>query len=293
MGICFMRKSQKCKKDNLDDAQYCKFCGSPLEKTIYCPNCGKALSSNDVFCDNCGMKIGGIGKSKTKVLLLVGAIVLLLVVIIAKWQSGKTSLDENNNDITQTIDGESTGVSKDVNEKVVGEYADILYSYITGDGSYNEYKFALAYVDTDDIPELLVFQGDYHASMVEIYSFYDGEVCNVGIFGSNGCVTFASKQNLISSFYAGQGNIYYDYYSIQDGTNFLAKSISYTDYDIETEKEAYKIDEKRVSEEEYNQALIQYQNERNWTEASCYNDGFEINETNIERMKNEYEMFAI
>lgn len=98
---------------------------------------------------------------------------------------------------------------------------------------------------------------------------------------------------MISSFYAGQGNVYYDYYSIQDGTTFLAKSISYTDYDIETEKEAYKIDEKRVSEEEYNQALIQYQNERNWTEASCYNDGFEINETNIERMKSEYEMFAI
>lgn len=68
---------------------------------------------------------------------------------------------------------------------------------------------------------------------------------------------------------------------------------SYTDYDIETEKEAYKIDEKRVPEEEYNQVFNQYQNEHNWTEASWYNDGFEINETNIERMKSEYEMFAI
>lgn len=192
-----------------------------------------------------------------------------------------------------TPEPEDSEEDKDVNEEVVGEYAEILYSYMTGDGSYTEYKFALAYVDTDDIPELLVFQGDYHASMVEIYSFYDGEACNVGEFGSNGCVTFASKQNLISSFYSGQGNVYYDYYSIQDGTTFLTKSISYTDYDIETEKEAYKIDEKRVPEEEYNQVFNQYQNEHNWTEASWYNDGFEINETNIERMKSEYEMFAI
>lgn len=192
-----------------------------------------------------------------------------------------------------TPEPEDSEEDKDVNEKVVGEYAEILYSYITGDGSYTDYKFALAYVDTDDIPELLVFQGDYHASMVEIYSFYDGEACSVGEFGSNGCVTFASKQNLISSFYSGQGNVCYDYYLIQDGTTFLTKSISYTDYDIETEKEAYKIDEKRVPEEEYNQVFNQYQNEHNWTEASWYNDGFEINETNIERMKSEYEMFAI
>lgn len=274
-----MKKCQKCGKENVDEAQFCSCCGAGLKKHMYCQKCGR-------------------------ILLIVGAVAIILIALIIKMQSGKSLLNEDRNDQVQNIENESNVTKTDVEElddnkientqviDAIDEYAESLYWYITGDGSYDEYKFALAYIDTDEIPELLVFPGDYHASMVEVYTFYDNEVCNVGSFGSSGCITYATKQNLISSVYAGQGSVSYEYYSIQEGMAHLAKSIGYTDYDFETEKEAYYIDDKKVSENEYNQELVKYQNNRKWTEASCYADGFEINELTIEEMINEYKVSA-
>ena len=129
--------------------------------------------------------------------------------------------------------------------------------------------------------------------MVEVYTVYDNNLYNAGIFGSSGCITYATKQNLISSSYVGQGNVIYEYFSLHEGIAYLEKTIGYSDYDIETEKESFSIDEKRVSENEYNQELSKYQINRKWTEASGYTDGYEITESKIQNMIDGFESFVI
>ena len=103
----------------------------------------------------------------------------------------------------------------------------------------------------------------------------------------------ASKQNLISSSYVGQGNVIYEYFSLHEGIAYLEKTIGYSDYDIQIEKESYLIDEKRVSEDEYNQELSKYQINRKWTEASGYSDGYEITDSIIKDMINGFESFVV
>ena len=292
-----MRKCQKCKKDNLDEAQYCEFCGSPLEKMMYCSNCGKALSSNDIFCEQCGYRVKEEHTKKKKSFWIIGIIALLIILFITIMIYGKKESGNNANENEQIVKNQEDGtdilIDKSGENVFIDRYAETLYGYVTGDGIYDEYRFALAYIDTDDVPELLVFQGDYHSSMVEVYTVYNNELYNAGMFGSSGCITYASKQNLISSSYVGQGNVIYEYFSLHEGIASLEKTIGYSDYDIETEKESFSIDEKRVSKNEYNQELSKYQINRKWTEASGYNDGYEITDSLIKDMINGFETFVV
>lgn len=292
-----MVKCHKCGKENNPEAQYCKYCGFELEMNVYCPHCGNSMSCNDIFCEQCGYRVNEEQAKKKKSFWVIGIIALLIILFITIMIHGKKESGNNTNENEQIVKNQEDGtdilIDKSGENVFIDRYAETLYGYVNGDGIYDEYKFALAYIDTDDVPELLVFQGDYHSSMVEVYTVYNNELYNAGMFGSSGCITYASKQNLISSCYVGQGNVIYEYFSLHEGIASLEKTIGYSDYDIETEKESFSIDEKRVSENEYNQELSKYQINRKWTEASGYNDGYEITDSIIKDMINGFDDFVV
>lgn len=292
-----MKVCQSCKKENLNEAKFCRYCGTSLETTMFCPHCGNSMSCNDIFCEQCGYRVNEEQAKKKKSFWVIGIIVLLIILFITIMMHGKKELGNNTNENEQIVknqeDGTDIQIDKSSENVFIDRYAETLYRYVTDDGIYDEYRFALAYIDTDDVPELLVFQGDYHSSMVEVYTVYNNELYNAGMFGSSGCITYASKQNLISSSYVGQGNVIYEYFSLHEGIASLEKTIGYSDYDIETEKESFSIDEKRVSENEYNQELSKYQNNRKWIEASGYNDGYEITDSIIKDMINGFVDFVV
>lgn len=292
-----MKVCQSCKKENSNEAKFCINCGTSLETTMFCPHCGNSMSCNDIFCEQCGYRVNEEQAKKKKSFWVIGIIVLLIILFITIMMHGKKELGNNTNENEQIVknqeDGTDIQIDKSSENVFIDRYAETLYRYVTDDGIYDEYRFALAYIDTDDVPELLVFQGDYHSSMVEVYTVYNNELYNAGMFGSSGCITYASKQNLISSSYVGQGNVIYEYFSLHEGIASLEKTIGYSDYDIETEKESFSIDEKRVSENEYNQELSKYQNNRKWIEASGYNDGYEITDSIIKDMINGFVDFVV
>ena len=160
-------------------------------------------------------------------------------------------------------------------------YAQALQSSTTGE------RFALSYIDEDEIPELFIFDGDFHFSAPEIYTYVNGTIINLGRYGSNGSVTVAKKQNLLCSFYGGMGNMDYSYYTLQDGAAVLVQSIGYYVEYSGTEKTTYNIDEVQVSEAEYQQAEEWYESQYAWTELH-YGDSFDISADHIEAMQRQY-----
>lgn len=52
-----MKQCPHCTAPIDDDAEFCVYCGSKIEKTPCCPNCGNAIEPGTKFCTNCGAKL--------------------------------------------------------------------------------------------------------------------------------------------------------------------------------------------------------------------------------------------
>lgn len=52
-----MKQCPHCTAPIEDDAEFCVYCGSKIEKTPCCPNCGNAIEPGTKFCTNCGTKL--------------------------------------------------------------------------------------------------------------------------------------------------------------------------------------------------------------------------------------------
>ncbi len=115
-------------------------------------------------------------------------------------------------------------------------------------------RFYLAFIDDDEIPELLVMDDNGHAAGVQVYTYCNDEVADLGEFGSTGNMQYAEKEGMIISSFTGMGEVVSSYYQMADGEALLICKIhSYPDYsqDDPYTKLLYEIDEVSVSQEEY------------------------------------------
>ena len=86
-------------------------------------------------------------------------------------------------------------------------YYDFLKEYAEAGGNSGslsekseEVKFALAYIDDDEIPELLLVGEDFNAKVVEVYAYADDAVIKLFSFNSdNGSIGYVEKQGYIFS----------------------------------------------------------------------------------------------
>lgn len=93
------------------------------------------------------------------------------------------------------------------------EYKKAYADFIVANCGYGE-VFDLIYLDEDEIPELIISPAEpCHADGLNIYSYYDGQVIELGgIGGSFGEFMYLEKGNYIISNYYGSGmNTYYQY----------------------------------------------------------------------------------
>ncbi len=100
-------------------------------------------------------------------------------------------------------------------------------------------RFSLAYIDDDDIPELLVCYGDSHADTVSVYKVgSEKDLILLGRFGETGTIKYCEKANLIESSAGGMGVWHSLFYRILDHECILDSwfySIEkYTDKETET-----------------------------------------------------------
>ena len=97
-----------------------------------------------------------------------------------------------------------------------------VYKNIYGDIDSAEVHAELAYITDDDVPELLVSDGDYHASGITVFTIdQSGEIISLGIFGSNGEFEYAEKEGYISCEYGNQGSFYHTVSSVGKNTKLI------------------------------------------------------------------------
>ncbi len=158
-------------------------------------------------------------------------------------------------------------------------YEEFMKEMINGDQTGTS-VFYIAYVDNDDIPELFVTEGV--GFNLSLYTYYEGEVVDLGSFGNAGNVMYIPKKNLmLNARFGGTGIVEsYGYTEIRDGVRENVFGYSQV-YDI-SGNIIYYVDQKEVSESEYKKAAEKYSSGYNFVHA--YNGkGYDINESNIEK----------
>lgn len=139
-------------------------------------------------------------------------------------------------------------------------YYNFLKSYkFTCD--YSARGFNLAYINNDSIPELIVFDGDYHAAGGKVYAYVNGKVKYVGEFGEWGGFEYQEKKGVIRSSYFGQGNCFNTYYK-WDGSKLstIMSSRSVEEYNSNGYFEyKYYINDKKVTLSKYKSSIAPYE----------------------------------
>ena len=155
----------------------------------------------------------------------------------------------------------------DKSEEYKGIYKDFLTNRLNEETSAQQTTlgepdkgFTLAYMDDDDIPELIFSYGTYHAAGVDIFKVENGELIKIrrngeesegsgGSFGSNGCIAYAERKGYISSGYSGMGVTNEAIYTVEGAIVKEVSSFS-EDWNDESNKK-YDVNGKAVSESEY------------------------------------------
>ena len=148
-------------------------------------------------------------------------------------------------------------------------YYNFLKSYkFTCDSSTR--GFNLAYINNDSIPELIVFDGDYHAAGGKVYAYVNGKVKYVGEFGEWGGFQYQEKKGVICSTWS-RANSYTTYYkwsgsklSTIMSSSEIGKFSSNGDFEYK-----YYINGKKVTLSKYKSSIAPY--EKGLKSVSVYN----------------------
>lgn len=127
---------------------------------------------------------------------------------------------------------------KDKNARV---YASFLENgdYAEDFGFADEVRYELVYIDDDEMPELLLAEGNRHVDRVAVYRYNEKEakVEFLASFSSFGSMQYIPKGNTIISQYGNHG-YYFEVYSEIDGTSVKRKDIFLSDAS-KTERKYY------------------------------------------------------
>ncbi|MDE6883243.1 MAG: hypothetical protein K2P48_09030 [Lachnospiraceae bacterium] len=133
-------------------------------------------------------------------------------------------------------------------------YLEFLTEYVQNskDGKGQGARFSLAFVDDDDIPELLLMEDDCHAEGVKVFTYYQDQVVELGAFGSSGLMQYVERAGLIFSHYMGHGESDNDFFEIKEGQAVLICNMHSTPYRKNgIDANLYEIDGVAVNEKTY------------------------------------------
>jgi len=146
-------------------------------------------------------------------------------------------------------------------------------------------RFMTAYIDEDDIPELIVSYSSAHVAGCEIYTYYDGKVSKLegnptnGEFGSSGGILYSPYKNLFNSRYYGTGSNSDGLFRINNGNAEVECALQHNDYFATVRVIEFKIDGIEVTENEFLDKYNSY--EIDSMVSANYDDMIEVNSTNI------------
>ncbi len=137
------------------------------------------------------------------------------------------------------------------------KYLKSVYDEVAGSEQYwlvDDMYFSFAYIDSDDIPELLISEGTYNAAQVMIATYKNGKVVDLGKYGSMGYVSYVEKGSVIFSGYYTQGRVSEAYYKINSNGS-AEKILSAFSNAASGDPLMYKINDVEVTKEEYEYQL--------------------------------------
>lgn len=140
--------------------------------------------------------------------------------------------------------------------KVLEEYAAFLAEYEPQqENEQQPPRFALLFLDGDDVPELIVIEGTAHAQGASVYMFQKRHAIFVGTYGQYGALCYREKEGILFDDYDTQGDIFSRVYQIKENQAVLLQSYDSIEppYSENGEKlqYTYHVDGKEVTEEQY------------------------------------------
>lgn len=159
------------------------------------------------------------------------------------------------------------------------------YIEVLSNLNYSSARFITAYIDEDDIPELIVAYDSSHVAGCEIYTYYNRKVSKLegnstnGEFGSSGEILYLPHKNLFDSRYYGMGSNSDGLYRINNGNAQLECDLQNNDYFTTVRVIGFKIDGIERNENEYWDKYNSY--EIDSMVSANYDDMIEVNSTNI------------
>ncbi len=156
-------------------------------------------------------------------------------------------------------------------------WAEAYYEFLEKELKDNSSKmkptgFRLAYIDDDDVPELLIMEDDFHGAGVRVCTYYHDELVEIGEFGSMGNMFYAERQGEINGGFTNFGESFCDYYVLDRGKAEIIGSFhAYPDLNYDDDSVTlYEIDGEPVTKKQYHEKLDEF--ERDNYESIGYND---------------------
>lgn len=122
--------------------------------------------------------------------------------------------------------------------------------------------FALTYLDSDDVPELIVIEGCAYSCGVAVYTFEKGEVIPIGVYGQYGTMNYKEKEGIVFDSFDTGDSISCKVYQMEEKKEIFLQSYSER-YEFSAEGEVlrytYTVDGKEVSEEQYREVCDKWQ----------------------------------
>lgn len=184
----------------------------------------------------------------------------------------------------------------DENIKVAKAYKDYLMSGEVEEkfGDYPDtLKFQFVHIDDDNIIEMVCSKGNYHWYGGELYKYQNDTVVDVGHFGTGGVFMYEPYKNNIYHYASATYIEMYLFYHIKDASAENYLEFSHAVHQGEGDnKEVAKKDGNNISIDEFNLLYKRYIEDVDWKDAG-YENGFEFNNENMERITEDYTQFII
>ena len=162
----------------------------------------------------------------------------------------------------QGVTDETSAAAEEITEaEYKAAYQEVLRTYLKENGMRGDTYFSFCYVDDDDVPELVLCPGQFHAAEALLYT-YDGEkVIDLGGYGQYGTMEYVPETGIILHYGMWQGSEYHTYYKLENGEVSELSAVSRIPQSILVEDLIYDwfINETPVTEEEYNAELEKYE----------------------------------
>lgn len=182
------------------------------------------------------------------------------------------------------------GISKEIQCSLEAPYARAYCQFLLEclaerSDTEMEYRFRLVLIDEDAVPELLLFRNDCHAAGVNVYTYAQDEIVELGEFGAFGKMQYVERGGTIFDHFMGQGEDLTYFHQLTDGEiNVICRMHSWPEYSWKEQEliyaEYYEIDDKPTTEEIYEAKWEELYDSQSYVLIG-YEDGIALREDDL------------